>query len=96
LRESRVAELQKVRGEIEAELSKQVELIGRISMAKVKGVKDKLAKCQANFSNSAASLWRLSVADGCRREQVSMRGKTTLTLQCPCTLHFTDQLKASP
>jgi chromosome segregation ATPase len=88
LRESRVAELQKVRGEIEAELSKQVESIDRMSMAKVKGVEDKLAKCQANFSNSAASLRRLSVADGCRREQVSKRGKTALTLQCPCTLRL--------
>jgi hypothetical protein len=88
LRESRVAELQKVRGEIEAELSKQVKLIDRISMAKVKGVEDKLAKCQANFSNSATLLRRLSVADGCRRKQVSMRGKTALTLQCPCTLRF--------
>jgi hypothetical protein len=88
LKESRVAELQKVRGEIEAELFKQVELIDRISMAKVKGVKEKLAKCQADFSNSAALLRRLSVADGCQREQMSMRGKTALTLQCPCTLRF--------
>jgi DNA repair exonuclease SbcCD ATPase subunit len=88
LKESRVAELEKLRGEIEAELSKQVEFIDRICMAKVKGVEEKLAKCQADFSNSASSLWRLSVADGCRREQVSMHGKTTLTLHCPCTLRF--------
>jgi hypothetical protein len=88
LKESRVAELEKFRGEIESELSKQVEFIDRICMAKVKGVEEKLAKWQADFSNSAGSLRRLSVADGCRREKVSMRGKTTLTLQCPCTLRF--------
>jgi hypothetical protein len=40
LKASRAAELEKARGEIEAELSKQVEFIDRISVAKVKGIQE--------------------------------------------------------
>jgi hypothetical protein len=57
LKESRVAELEKARGEIKAKLSKQVEFIDKISSeAKVKGVEEKLAKCQADLPKFTASL----------------------------------------